>query len=149
MIYSFGFATEAPIRRFYLQRLDVNLKTAQMIRKSWISPIIITKVQQLGNLTPFRIEMPPFIFQHGPRLNTETYIKCPEEVVLTWIKRMTDGIPYALQQASEPCQVSRRIGYVNMSVIISPLRSGLLNAKITIPLITKCVVWLSEKPTKL
>ena len=32
--------------------------------------------------------MPPFFFQHSLRFNTKAYIKCLEEVVPPWIKRM-------------------------------------------------------------
>ena len=31
--------------------------------------------------------MPPFIFPHSVRLNTEAYIKWLEKIVLLWIKR--------------------------------------------------------------
>ena len=32
--------------------------------------------------------MPPFIFPHGLRPNTEAYVKYPEEAVLPWIERV-------------------------------------------------------------
>ena len=50
--------------------------------------------------------MPPFIFLHGLRLNMETYIKCLEEAVLPWIKRMDAGRLYSWQQSFVPCSTS-------------------------------------------
>ena len=35
--------------------------------------------------------IPPFIFPHDPRLNREAYIRCLEEIVLTWIKCLVKG----------------------------------------------------------
>ena len=38
--------------------------------------------------------MPPFIFPHSLRLNTEAHIKYLEEIVLAWIERVAAGEPY-------------------------------------------------------
>ena len=35
--------------------------------------------------------MPPFVFLHGFKLNTEAYIKSMEEIVLFWIERVAAG----------------------------------------------------------
>ena len=34
-----------------------------------------------------------FIFSHGLKLNTKAYIKCREEVMLTWIEGVAAGRP--------------------------------------------------------
>ena len=52
--------------------------------------------------------MPSFVFSYGPRLNTEAYIKCLEEVVPPWIKRVAAQRLYAWQQISVPYHTSRR-----------------------------------------
>ena len=51
---------------------------------------------------------PEFIFPLGLQLNEEAYIKCREELVLLWIVRVASRRPYIRQQASMPCQTSRR-----------------------------------------
>ena len=50
--------------------------------------------------------MPPFIFLYGLRLNWETYIKCLEEVVLTWIERVAAKDPMSNNRTL--CHISRR-----------------------------------------
>ena len=52
--------------------------------------------------------MPPFIFPHGLKLNTEAYIKCLEKVVLPWIVEVATGRPYVWQQDSAPSHTSWR-----------------------------------------
>lgn len=42
------------------------------------------------------------------RLKTEAGIKCAEEVVLTWVKRLATSRPNVFQQDSEPCHPSRK-----------------------------------------
>ena len=59
--------------------------------------------------------MLPFIILHGLRLNTEAYIKCLHEVVLSWTKRVAAGRPYVWQQNSVPCQTS---GHPNPQIAI-------------------------------
>ena len=52
--------------------------------------------------------MAPFIFLYGLRLNMEACIKCLEEVVLPWIKRIAAGRHYVLQQDSVLCPTCKR-----------------------------------------
>ena len=53
--------------------------------------------------------IPLFILPHGQTLNTKAYIKCPEELVLTWIKKVASGRLYVWQQYPEPCHRSREM----------------------------------------
>ena len=50
--------------------------------------------------------MPLFIFPHGFRFNMEVYIKCLEEVVLPWIKRVAAEKFYIWQKDYVPCNTS-------------------------------------------
>ncbi|XP_052832535.1 uncharacterized protein LOC128250757 [Octopus bimaculoides] len=52
--------------------------------------------------------MLPFIFPHGLRINMEAYIKCLEEVVLSWVKRVAVRRPYVWQQDSAPCHTNKK-----------------------------------------
>ena len=52
--------------------------------------------------------MPPFISPHDFKLNTETYIKCLEEILPLWIERIAAGSHYVRQENSAPCYKSRR-----------------------------------------
>ena len=52
--------------------------------------------------------MPLLIFPRGLRLNTEAYIKCLEEFVLTWIEKEAAGWLYSWPQESAPCHTSRK-----------------------------------------
>ena len=61
----------------------------------------LVKIMEFGVITHDGEIMTPFIFPHG--LNTEAHIKCREEVVMLWIKRVADGRPYVWQQDSAPC----------------------------------------------
>ena len=54
---------------------------------------------------------PLFFFSHGPRLNTEAYIKYLEEVMLPWIKKETAGRPYVGQQHYATQAVSENLCY--------------------------------------
>ena len=47
--------------------------------------------------------MCPFIFLNGFGFNTEAYIKCQKEVVMSWIEKMAAGSPYVwLQDCTMP-----------------------------------------------
>ena len=91
-------------------------------------------------------DIPTFIFPQGLRINMETYIKCLEEVVLPWIKRMTAGRLYI-------CTVSHKqvkpIRCQKVLVTTSPLTSDCLTLQIAISLIIMCKAQLNEKLTKL
>ena len=50
-----------------------------------------------------------FIFIYNFKPSAETHIKCLEEIMMTWIERVSAGRSYFWQQDSEPCHTSRRI----------------------------------------
>ncbi len=50
-------------------------------------------IMVFGGITREGDVRPPFIFPLRLRLNTETYLKCLEEVVLLWIERVVAGRP--------------------------------------------------------
>ena len=90
--------------------------------------------------------MPPCIFPHGRRLNSETYIKCLDEVVLLW---NWDGgywktlpLPTGLHdtQTGEPS--------VSCQKIFVTTAFGCLTPRIAIFLIIICGAQLSERTTK-
>lgn len=68
--------------------------------------MVITKM--FGVTTSDGNTMLPFILLQGLRPNMEAYIKCLEEVVLLWVKKVAVERPYVWQQASAPCHTSRR-----------------------------------------
>ena len=47
--------------------------------------------------------MPPFIFSHNPRLNTDINVKSVKVVVVVWIKRVAIERAYIFQQEAAPC----------------------------------------------
>ena len=70
--------------------------------------------------------MPPFIFPHGLRINTETYIKFLVEVLLPWLERVAAGRLYIWEQDSTHATQTKEgsIGCEEISATISPLTSG-------------------------
>ena len=55
--------------------------------------------------------MSPVIFPHGPRLNTEAYIKCLEKRVRLWIDRVAAWRLYVCQQGSALFHTNKRTQY--------------------------------------
>ena len=95
--------------------------------------------------------LPPFIFPHDLRLNTEVYTKWPKEVVLLWIKWMAVENPTSgnrtLHHATQAGKLN--VGCKKISANTSPLTSGHLTPQIAIPLTIMCGAWLKKRPTKL
>ena len=95
--------------------------------------------------------VPPFIFTHSLKLNTETSIKCPEEVMYPgsrrWLLESPKSGNKTLYHAAQAGESS--FGFQKISQTTLPQTYGRLNPQITIPLILVCRAQLIEKPTRL
>ena len=65
-------------------------------------------VTVFGVISSDRDMMPPHIFETSLRINTEIYLQVVETVVLFWIKQVAWDRPWAWQQNSALCHVSKR-----------------------------------------
>ena len=93
--------------------------------------------------------MPPFIFLHGLTPKMETYTKCLEELVFTWIERVAAKKPYVWQQDTTPCHTSKKTEFGLSKKITLSLESDRLNYRNSIPLIIMYGLKLSKWLTKL
>ena len=100
-----------------------------------------------GVVTNDGIYMPPFIFPHGFRLNTEPETKSLEELVLAWIEKVAVKRSYAWQQNSVPYQHENPVFPVKNFLRPNHPLHFRLTCQIAIPLIIMCGAWLSETPT--
>ena len=72
----------------------------------WVTTKHPAHIMLLGVVTNNGDVMLPFISPHGRTPNSQVYIKCLDEVVLTWIEKMAAGRPW--QENCEPCHTGKK-----------------------------------------
>ena len=108
-------------------------------------------IMAFGEVTSDGDVKPPFLFSHGHRLNTETCIKCIEEVVLPWSRERLLEYPTSgnrtLHHATQAEET--RVSSEKISATTSALTSGHLTSQNAISLIIMSRVKLSKRPMKI
>ena len=79
--------------------------------------------------------MLPFIFSRGLSLNMETYIKCLEEVVLSWTEKENPTFDNRTLQHHATKAEEPSLGCEKISATTLPLKSGRPTLQIAIPLL--------------
>ena len=147
MLYCLAFMLEAPIRWF--QRvcvINMNLRTNSYPWKRII--------QFMPSCSEWSLKMVTLFLHSSSHMAsdtmTEVYIKCLEEIVLFWIKRVAAGRPYIWEQDCHVIQAGEvSLGCEKISATTSPITSSYQTLQIAISLIIMCRAWLSKRPTKL